>query len=39
MRRSPELHFVLDRSEEYADRIERLLKEAKNASAKETRDE
>ncbi len=38
-RRSPELHFVLDRSEEYADRIERLLKEAKNASAKETRDE
>ena len=39
MRRSPELHFVLDRSEEYADRIERLLKEAKNAPAKETHDE
>ncbi len=39
MRRSPELHFVLDRSEEYADRIERLLMEAKNAPAKQTRDE
>ena len=39
MRRCPELHFVLDRSEEYADRIERLLKLAKNEPAKETREE
>jgi ribosome-binding factor A len=29
MRRSPELHFILDRSEEIAGRIERLLSEAK----------
>ncbi len=39
MRRSPELHFVLDRSEEYADRIEKLLNQTKNEAAKESREE
>jgi ribosome-binding factor A len=29
MRRSPELHFVLDRSEEYGQHIDELLREAK----------
>jgi len=29
LRRSPELHFVLDRSEEYGQRIEDLLRESK----------
>jgi ribosome-binding factor A len=31
LRRVPELHFVLDFSQEYVERIERLLKEVKNA--------
>lgn len=31
MRRCPELHFVLDRSEEYGERIERLLRETKKS--------
>ena len=30
LRRVPELHFVLDLSQEHAERIERLLKEAQN---------
>lgn len=29
LRRTPDLHFLLDRSEEYSERIERLLKEVK----------
>jgi len=32
MRRSPELQFVLDLSEEYGERIERLLRETKHPS-------
>ena len=30
LRRAPELHFILDHSEEYAHRIEDLLRQAKN---------
>jgi ribosome-binding factor A len=32
MRRSPELHFVLDRTDEYAERIEQLLRDTKRPS-------
>ena len=31
LRRTPELHFVLDRSEDYGRRIEDLLRQAKSA--------
>ena len=33
VRRAPELHFVLDRSEEYGQRIEELLRQAKKSEA------
>lgn len=39
MRRSPELHFILDRSQEIAGRIEQLLKQAKNEPAKQSGEE
>ena len=35
MRRAPELHFSLDRSEEYAERIERLLEQTKSEAKTE----
>src|ERR1700688_3539660 len=31
LRRAPEIHFVLDHSEEYSQRIEELLRQAKNS--------
>jgi ribosome-binding factor A len=33
LRRAPELHFVLDRSEEYGQRIEELLRQSKKAES------
>lgn len=36
LRRAPDLHFLLDRSEEYSERIERLLKEMKKDNPSST---
>ena len=33
LRRAPELHFVLDRSEQYTERIEQLLREIKKSES------
>ena len=33
LRRAPEIHFILDHSEEYAQRIEELLRKAKNPAS------
>ncbi len=33
LRRSPELHFILDNSEEYGERIEELLRQTKKPDA------
>jgi ribosome-binding factor A len=35
MRRTPELHFSLDRSEEYRERIESLLKQTKQETKRD----
>ncbi|OLC86041.1 MAG: ribosome-binding factor A [Acidobacteria bacterium 13_1_40CM_4_61_5] len=36
LRRAPELHFVLDRSEQYTERIEQLLRDIKKSESAES---